>query len=274
MEKTIGRKQFLKNIEKKIAKEDFDVIKNGHTIFIDTKLVSYMWRELAEMGISIRKKSFMKLSIKINDKDVLLDKDVKHYISKQFLTFGHKNNKEGLLIEINSEIWSQIQKDGFFNLYLSYSLLDDDEIDVEKKIAFKNELEYGEDTTVPVTYADINMKVNVNNINKGNHLTLNIGDSPMHNPMAFFLKDDYAIFRKLRKHFIKDETICIVKKLDLKNEIAWYAFIQNIEINVEPYDIYTINENETIEYFSFFDTWCNHFTIEKNPNLYKIMGRC
>ena len=118
------------------------------------------------------------------------------------------------------------------------------------------------------------MKVNVNNINKGNHLTLNIGDSPMHNPMAFFLKDDYAIFRKLRKHFIKDETICIVKKLDLKNEIAWYAFIQNIEINVEPYDIYTINENETIEYFSFFDTWCNHFTIEKNPNLYKIMGRC
>lgn len=257
----MSRKKYLSGI-KKLIPDYFDVIENGHTIFISTELMSNAWGQFESIGVSIRKLNFMKLSLEINKQEVVLDKKVRHYFpfpNKNYLTFGHKDNKEGVLTELPRNLWEKIKKDGFFTLNVSFSLLDGE----RDKAFFKGEAQ--ENGSIPlVTYADMHIKINVKNIEKGNHLLLN-------GPIAFFKKENYDDFKQRREDYISDQAIYAPRELDLENDNLWWGFTQVLEIEIEPYDIYFIH-NKSYECFSFFNAPDSR-TPKVNPNAYKIVGR-
>lgn len=255
----MSRKKYLSGIQKLIP-EYFDVIENGHTLFIDTKLMSNGWESFASIGVSIKKLNFIKLSININDHEVILDKTVRHFFpfrNKNYLTFGHKFNKEGILTELPKSLWEKIKEDGYFTLYLSFSLLDGE----TDRLYLEGEAQ--ENGSIPlVTYGDMYIKINVKNIENGNHLLLN-------KPIAFFKKENYDDFKQCREDYISDQAMYVPKKWDLKNDNLWWAFSQAAEIAIEPYDIYFVHR---CEHFSFYNVLDSH-TPKVNPHAYKIVGR-
>lgn len=269
----LGREKYLENIAKQIP-EHFDVINNGHTLFIDTKLMSKSWDEFKWTGVSTKKLDFIKLRITINEQEVLLDKKTRHYFpypNKSYLTFGHQHNKNGLLIEINDEVWNKINKDGYFNLRLSYSLLDGKNEREKTGLIIHESIEENENRIV--TYANLNMKINVLNVNKGNHLVIQTGEYGLCNPIAFFSEKDYSDFKEYRNSYILDKGLYCPVEIDSSNkDRLWWGFNQTIEINIEPYDIYYVNEKKDRECFNFFNI-VDSYTIKENPSYYKVVGK-
>lgn len=265
----LGREKYLEEISKKIP-EYFDVINNGHTLYIDTKLMSNLWGEFQRIGVSTKKLNFIKLNITINEQEVSLDEKTRHYFpypNKTYLTYGHQHNKNGLLIELDNLLWDKIKKDGYFKLNLSYSLLDGEKD--RPGLIYENK---EENENCIVTYANVNMKINVKNIDKGNHLVIQTGEYGLCNPIAFFSEEDYNRFKEHRNSYISDKGIYCPAEIDTDNDKLWWGFNQILEINIEPYDIYYINEKRNHEAFSFLNI-LDSYTLEENPDFYKIVGK-
>lgn len=275
MSKLIGKEKFLKLIEKAIPKH-FNDLNTKHTFLLEANFMSNYWNNFKNTHkISTRAKDFTSLKIIINNREVILDNSVKNYFpypNKSYLTYGHQHNKEGILIDLTDDVWNEIKKDGYFNLTLELELMPKDK---DKQIAFKQSKD---DEVIYVTYSTLSMKIHVDNIEDGEHLTLS---QNLSRPIGFFLMEDYEEFNKFKNDedfknpYIKNEAFFIVKNTDLNSFIFW-GLHQNLEFRIKPYSIYdkyqNIDKTMTFESFNFGNVLRCYKEDTKNEDFYKIVG--
>jgi len=240
------KETFLKELKENLPKS-YDLLTKGHTLYINTKLMSEIWYEFENQGVSIRSKDFLTLTLMLNEERVDLSKNLRHYSpfpNKRYKSFGTKDNKEGFIIELSDDLWESIKETGKLKLMLDYSILENS----DKKVGFQIEFDDGE--TGLITHSTLIMDINVKNV-EGNHLMLDIGDYGLSNPIAFFEEDKYNDFSKYRTKLFykKDNSLVAPVSLDLNSDRLLYSFVQKIEIEIEPYDVYLKDNKYSGFYF-------------------------
>lgn len=272
----IGKESFLKLIEKSIPKH-FNDLNTKHTLLLEASIISKHWKEFKDKhSINTSNKDFTSLKIVINDREVFLDKGVKNffpYPNKTYLSYGHKHNKKGLLIDLTDNVWNEIVKDGYFNLNIEFELLPKEEIN---KISFTQSTEI--EKSIHVAFSTINMKIHVNNIEKGEHLTLSHNLSK---PYGFFLMQDYEHYNqfkndeKFENKYIKNRALFVPKSTDL-DTYMWWTLHQELEFTIEPYSIYdtyqNVDKTKTFESFNFGNVLRCYENDKEHEDFYKIVG--
>lgn len=275
MSEIIGKENFLKLIEKAIPKY-FNDLNTKHTFLLEASFMSKYWNDFKNIHkISTRAKDFTSLKININNREVILDKSVKNYFpypNKDYLTYGHQHNKKSILIDLTDDVWNEIKRDGYFNLTLELELMPENK---DKKITFK---QFNDGETITVSYSSLTMKIHVDNIEDGEHLTLS---QNLSRPFGFFLMEDYEDFNKFKNDekfkntYIKNEAFFYPRNTDLDTFMLW-SLHQNLEFRIKPYSIYdtyqNIDKTMTFESFNFGNVLRCYEQDTKNEDFYKIVG--
>ena len=259
------KEEFMKKL-KAIIPLHYDALTTKHTLVLKTLLMSRYWDYFkSELGMNILEKDFTQLTIKINGREVILDKAVKNYFpfpNKMYLGYGHSHNKGSILIDLTDAVWEEAVKNGYLEIFLEFELLPKQER--IKQISFRQEHKKEE---IAVAYSAINMKVNINNANEGEHLVIDC-------PTCFFRMEDFKEFqeKKLMKEADVKGAEFIVRSTDLENYM-YYTLSQRLEISTEAYSIYYKFSDLHHASFLFGDV-CRSIDHDrpKHQDFYKIVG--
>ena len=236
-------------------KDEFEIFNNSHTLYIDTKVFCENWNAFNQGEVSIRKKNFIDLEIKINGKQVTLDKTTRHYFpypNKTYLAYGHPANKKGVPIKIEDTEWENIKAQGFVDITLTYTL--QKEIDANEKLLFAVENPNKEDDEVDTLLVDqcaLSIKMHIKDIEKGEHLLVGAGSYGLCHPIAVFRQGDFDRLRKSGdedESYISRETHYYPNRLDLDNDFVGWSFFQKLEFETTPYSLYYSDKKNGIEY--------------------------
>lgn len=258
------KEEFMKKL-KAIIPLHYDALTTKHTLVLKTLLMSRYWDYFkSELGMNILEKDFTQLTIKINGREVILDKAVKNYFpfpNKMYLGYGHSHNKGSILIDLTDAVWEEAVKNGYLEIFLEFELLPKQER--IKQISFRQEHEKEE---IAVAYSAINMKVNINNANEGEHLAIDC-------PTGFFRMEDFKEFQEKKSMNGADVKGAefIVRSTDLENYM-YYTLSQRLEISTKAYNIY--RKFSDLHASFLFGGVCRSIDHErpKHQDFYKIVG--
>jgi len=174
-------------------KEDFQKFISSHTLYIDTFIFFQKWDGFSSKGKNIKGKNFISMSARINGREICFDKSVRPYRpmpNRDYMTFGNKDNHTGVLVEITDEVWDEIKKNGYFDLFLEYTLFKNEPEEDKAFISLVNDT--GEKIYIDSSF--LSMRIYVENLEDGEHLLVATEDYGLSNPIAFFDKEDYENF--------------------------------------------------------------------------------